>query len=98
MFSGGSLYVRRNHMWEDPMEILARHIMSLNQSMAGIGGPQTMSAPEEIIQSLPVKCLSSIPEDAEASKCMVCLEPYAIGETVKTLPCFHMFHTNCIDE
>ncbi|KAL7536389.1 hypothetical protein ACHAXR_007139 [Thalassiosira sp. AJA248-18] len=29
--------------------------------------------------------------------CSVCLEPYQIGETVRTIPCFHTFHTACID-
>ena len=29
--------------------------------------------------------------------CAVCLDDYAIGETVRTIPCFHTFHTKCID-
>ena len=29
--------------------------------------------------------------------CAVCLETYQVGETVRTLPCFHAFHKQCID-
>lgn len=29
--------------------------------------------------------------------CSVCLETYQIGETIRTIPCFHSFHTSCID-
>ena len=29
--------------------------------------------------------------------CSVCLEPYHVGETVRTIPCFHTFHKACID-
>lgn len=103
MFSGGNLYVRRNQMWEDPQDVLARHIMNLNQSMAVMGAPSVQPASEEMIQRLPTKRLDTIPEDAEAAKCMVCLESYQIGDDAKSLPCcnfylVHMFHTVCIDE
>eukprot|EP00602_Paraphysomonas_sp_CaronLab_P002907 CAMPEP_0185029880 /NCGR_PEP_ID=MMETSP1103-20130426/16495_1 /TAXON_ID=36769 /ORGANISM="Paraphysomonas bandaiensis, Strain Caron Lab Isolate" /LENGTH=239 /DNA_ID=CAMNT_0027564795 /DNA_START=366 /DNA_END=1085 /DNA_ORIENTATION=+ len=30
-------------------------------------------------------------------QCIVCRENYATNEEIKTLSCFHMFHTNCID-
>jgi len=30
-------------------------------------------------------------------RCAICLEPYVLGDTVRTLPCFHSFHTRCID-
>ena len=29
--------------------------------------------------------------------CSVCLEAYRVGDTVRTIPCFHTFHTGCID-
>jgi hypothetical protein len=29
--------------------------------------------------------------------CPVCLEAYAAGETVRTVPCLHQFHIDCID-
>ena len=33
----------------------------------------------------------------ENSTCPVCLERYAVGEVVRTIPCFHTFHSTCID-
>ena len=29
--------------------------------------------------------------------CNICLEPFCNGEDVKTLPCLHLYHSNCID-
>lgn len=29
--------------------------------------------------------------------CAICLEQFKIGDTVRTIPCFHTFHTTCID-
>lgn len=42
--------------------------------------------------------------DAQASgnpehlKCMVCMEEFADGETLRSLPCLHRYHQNCIDQ
>jgi hypothetical protein len=34
----------------------------------------------------------------ERRKCAICLENYEVGDTIRTLPCFHSFHaTECID-
>lgn len=33
----------------------------------------------------------------EADTCAICIEDYIAGEDIKTLPCFHNFHTECID-
>jgi hypothetical protein len=33
----------------------------------------------------------------ENSKCLVCMEEYQDGETLKTLPCFHKYHKECIE-
>ena len=30
-------------------------------------------------------------------ECVVCMEPYDEGETLKDLPCGHTFHAACID-
>lgn len=31
-------------------------------------------------------------------KCVVCMEEFEIGEELKTLPCFHVFHGKCINK
>eukprot|EP00941_MAST-03F_sp_MAST-3F-sp1_P000688 g688.t1 len=32
------------------------------------------------------------------SNCIICLEKFSAGESVRTLPCGHYFHLNCINE
>lgn len=29
--------------------------------------------------------------------CSICLEPFKLGDDVRTIPCFHTFHSSCID-
>jgi len=35
---------------------------------------------------------------AEDNKCMVCMEMFADGEVLRTLPCLHRYHSRCVDE
>merc|ERR1719204_1752438 len=37
-------------------------------------------------------------DDDDGLKCRICLELYEEGDEVKTLPCFHIFHSECIDK
>lgn len=34
----------------------------------------------------------------EHCKCMICVEPFAKGDSLRTLPCLHRYHRCCIDE
>jgi hypothetical protein len=42
---------------------------------------------------------SDLENDAEAEekRCSICLENFYREEMVRTLPCFHSYHANCID-
>ncbi len=36
--------------------------------------------------------------DDFAKKCIICMEEYKLEDECETLPCFHIFHNNCIEE
>ena len=36
--------------------------------------------------------------DDGSRKCMVCIMEYDAGDSVRTMPCLHYFHTECIDK
>ena len=35
--------------------------------------------------------------DSSGSNCPICLEAFVVNDTVRTIPCFHAFHKDCID-
>ena len=37
-------------------------------------------------------------KNEQFQKCVICMEKYQINDEVKTLPCFHIFHKDCIDQ
>jgi hypothetical protein len=41
---------------------------------------------------------SSPGNDEKKTRCTICLEDYALRETIRSLPCLHLFHTKCIDQ
>ena len=62
---------------------------------------------DEVIRNLPVFKIdekfmeSSQKEDNKNEnfeKCVICMEKYKLDEEVETLPCFHIFHKDCIDQ
>jgi len=36
-------------------------------------------------------------EDGTGNACPICLEAFAVNDTVRTIPCFHTFHKQCVD-
>lgn len=44
------------------------------------------------------KLLGTASSDGEHSQCMICVEPFAKGDVLRTLPCLHRYHQRCIDE
>lgn len=41
---------------------------------------------------------SSSSENLTEQSCCICLETFAAGNSVRRLPCRHLFHATCIDE
>jgi hypothetical protein len=61
-----------------------------------------MGATQEEINRCPARVLRDATDDLLSSSsqtplCAVCLEPYEMGQSVRTIPCFHTFHVDCID-
>ena len=62
---------------------------------------------EELINNLPVfkvdekfmeKSQREDNKNENFEKCVICMEKYKINDDVKTLPCFHIFHKECIEQ
>ena len=62
---------------------------------------------EELINNLPVfkvdekfmeKSQKEDNKNENFEKCVVCMEKYKINDDIKTLPCFHIFHKECIEQ
>ena len=50
---------------------------------------------EGIINTFPKAIIENI-ENLKEKNCAICLEDFKKGEEQMTIPCFHMFHSNCI--
>jgi len=72
---------------------------------------QHVGASEEEINRCPVRTLGNDDdlvqtgncdndttlESDERTKCAICLEIFESGDSIRTIPCFHSFHTHCLD-
>jgi hypothetical protein len=69
-------------------------MQALLQSMGATQGEinrcpkRTVRVGDDLLQPVPGKDLPH---------CAVCLETYVANDEVRTIPCFHTFHTRCID-
>mmetsp|Transcript_9272 Transcript_9272/g.10244 ORF Transcript_9272/g.10244 Transcript_9272/m.10244 type:complete len:358 (-) Transcript_9272:58-1131(-) len=62
-----------------------RHLFSSNRRMN-----------EEQVLKLPIVNHGDEVEGMPQTSCPICLEDYEEGESLRQLPCYHMFHTECI--
>lgn len=79
-------------------DVLDRFI-DLQESLASRRGLSS-----EILDSLPTDTYKSPPPGTDmerpesATQCMICLADFVDGDTLRRLPCTHVFHQPCIDE
>jgi len=61
--------------------------------------PNINGASFEQIQRLPVHQIAQQSDNktSEKSICSICLENVGAGDIVRTLPCMHQYHANCVD-
>lgn len=52
-------------------------------------------ASSEIVQQLPIYPYKV--EKDKTDECLICQYVYESGDKIKTLPCFHIYHSDCID-
>lgn len=52
----------------------------------------------DTISSEAVGMLREKSPEHDRVSCRICMEDYQAGEEIKTLKCFHMFHSKCVDE
>ncbi|KAL4713455.1 hypothetical protein ACJJTC_010440 [Scirpophaga incertulas] len=56
-------------------------------------------AAKKALSKIPVKSLKTDDREVQGDGecCAICIEPYKVAETLRSLPCRHDFHKNCID-
>ena len=84
------LVIYKNH---DPLWILVLCLYTINITILAIcicfQTNEDQSTPEPVLQSITVHEFYN--------KCTICLELFQDNESVKQLPCSHIFHPHCID-
>jgi len=64
-------------------------LLLLDKSVA----PKTVD--DDKIKSFNTNVVNKI-EDLKEKECCICMEAYVVGDSIKELPCGHVFHENCI--
>ena len=82
-------------------ELKSDDIPTVHASTGSLNGPTTYCKPEPqldgkagTVSSCPI---STDAPDPNGRTCAVCLEPFEVGEDLRTVACFHRFHCRCID-
>lgn len=60
---------------------------------------RTQGAQDETIEALPTRTFdASEGAVGEGTNCQICMENFEEGDELRTLPCFHLFHSHCVDQ
>lgn len=64
------------------------------------GERQTVGAGDETIEALPTRTYEAGDNNSveHSNNCQICMEDFAEGDELRTLPCFHLFHSHCVDQ
>ena len=53
---------------------------------------------KEILRYIPTSTVKELKKSSSNNKCVICLSEFQVGEQESTLPCLHIFHSNCIEK
>lgn len=94
--------VRGSNHGEDPQEYLENTVFNIGTDS---GHPQTSAMTEEqqlriaqrmgLIQHLP---LGTFDGSKKKKECVICMNDFCIGDSIRFLPCLHTYHRLCIDD
>jgi len=62
---------------------------------------RTAGANDDTIEALPTRKFEASGSEAkcgEETRCQICMEDFEEGDDLRTLPCFHLFHSHCVDQ
>jgi hypothetical protein len=84
---------------EDAMLALAiaQSLAMVPPAPPGVEAPADAAATAVAILPLPPSEPPAAVADDEHSACAICVSAYEPGDTLRTLPCLHRFHRDCID-
>mmetsp|Transcript_8818 Transcript_8818/g.16860 ORF Transcript_8818/g.16860 Transcript_8818/m.16860 type:complete len:183 (+) Transcript_8818:1-549(+) len=69
--------------------------LGLSQSQIERLPEHTIPAPSQV--SIPIEETGDSEDDSGLPVCSICLEAKKPGQSVRTVPCLHQFHTECLD-
>ncbi|KAJ4822083.1 E3 ubiquitin-protein ligase sdir1 [Turnera subulata] len=86
-------------MSEEEINSLPVHMYKINGSHSSCASTQqaSSSVPAEQKKQDTANVIRSMKASDDELTCTVCLEQANEGELIRTLPCLHQFHANCID-
>ncbi|CAD8174109.1 unnamed protein product [Paramecium octaurelia] len=96
--------IHRQHTQQiEALHRLLNTFILLNENQQLLLQLRNTRASEELINLLPVRqitidFINQHQNDDNLIKCMICLEDYQENQFVRTMPCWHFFHQECIDK
>ena len=74
-------------------------MLQIGERIGDVRSERWAMVAQKHIDELPTETFTQVQPNADDSevKCLVCQHEYACGETLRRLPCGHVFHCECVD-